>query len=373
MSFLLAFLGFAALVILHEAGHFVAAKAVGMRVERFSLFFPPLIARWRPKGSETEYAIGSIPLGGYVKITGMNPEEELPPEIAERAYYKQKVWKRIVTIVAGPLVNIVLAFLILWVLIASEGRPVNDVAVARVQSDGAAAHVLKEGDKILAVDGVRGWSPGLSDDEVVRRADALRAAVNRTRCPGGRQTDGCRAARPVRMTLLRDGRRITVRVFPRYDETAKRMLIGFAFGGRKDVGVGEAASRSVEGMWRVTTTTVDRLAALFYDSKARDEVSGVVGSYEATRQSFEFDTVQAIQVLALISLSLGIINLFPFLPLDGGHIFWALAEKIRGRPIPFAVMERASVVGIMLVIFLAFLGFTNDIGRISSGEGFGVR
>ena len=94
MSWLLAFLGFAALVILHEAGHFFAAKAVGMRVERFALFFPPLIAR-RKRG-ETEYAIGSIPLGGYVKITGMNPAEEIPPEHAHRAYYRQPVWKRIV-------------------------------------------------------------------------------------------------------------------------------------------------------------------------------------------------------------------------------------------------------------------------------------
>ena len=82
---------------------------------------------------------------------------------------------------------------------------------------------------------------------------------------------------------------------------------------------------------------------------------------------------QALRILALISLSLGVINLFPFLPLDGGHIFWAIAEKIRGRPIPFAVLERASVIGIMLVALLFVIGLSNDIGRITSGEGFGVR
>src|SRR5215218_6979221 len=120
MSFLLAFLGFAALIILHELGHFAAAKAVGMRVERFSLFFPPLIARH--KRGETEYAIGAIPLGGYVKITGMNPAEEIPPAVAHRAYYRQPVWKRIVVISAGPAVNIVLAFLILWVLFLATDR-----------------------------------------------------------------------------------------------------------------------------------------------------------------------------------------------------------------------------------------------------------
>src|SRR4028119_1852877 len=100
MSWVLAFAGFAVLIILHELGHFAVAKWVGMRVERFSLFFPPLIAR-KQRG-ETEYAIGAVPLGGYVKITGMNPHEDIPAEVAHRAYYKQPVWKRIAVIAAGP-------------------------------------------------------------------------------------------------------------------------------------------------------------------------------------------------------------------------------------------------------------------------------
>ena len=92
----------------------------------------------------------------------------------------------------------------------------------------------------------------------------------------------------------------------------------------------------------------------------------------ASRQAVEIDFTRALYILAVISLSLGIINLFPFLPLDGGHIFWALAEKVRGKPIPFSVMERASVVGFMLVIVLFVIGFTNDIGRLA-GDGFNVR
>jgi regulator of sigma E protease len=123
----------------------------------------------------------------------------------------------------------------------------------------------------------------------------------------------------------------------------------------------------------ITTKTVDNIVKLFYDPEARKEVSGVVGSYEATRQAFSFDIAQAAYILALISLSLGIINLFPFLPLDGGHIFWALAEKVRGRAISFRVMERASIFGFMLVLFLFYVGLSNDIGRLTSGEGFGVR
>ncbi len=102
MSWFLTILGIVALIVLHELGHFSVAKAVGMRVERFSLFFPPTIAKMRR--GETEYAIGALPAGGYVKITGMNPEEleDLPPEVRARAYYSQPPWKRVAVILAGP-------------------------------------------------------------------------------------------------------------------------------------------------------------------------------------------------------------------------------------------------------------------------------
>jgi regulator of sigma E protease len=116
---------------------------------------------------------------------------------------------------------------------------------------------------------------------------------------------------------------------------------------------------------------VETIANIF-NSEKRKDISGVVGSYEVTRQTIELSAERAIYLLAIISLSLGVINLFPFLPLDGGHIFWALAEKIRGRAIPFAVMERAGFIGFVLVIGLFMVGFTNDIGRLT-GDGFGVR
>ncbi len=373
MSYLLAFAGFAALIILHEFGHFVAAKAVGMRVERFALFFPPLIAKWRPKGSETEYGLGAIPLGGYVKITGMNPDEEIPPEEAHRAYFRQKVWKRVVVIAAGPAVNIVLAFLILWVLFASRPMQYAQPVVERVEKGSPAQGVLMPGDRIVSVDDKQGYAAGLTAQQGQDRVQALQDSIRSHSC-AGKPRQGCKATESVTLVVLRDGTQRTLEVVPRYDDGAKRLLIGFGFGRQGvDVGFAEAAQLSVTGMWNVTTQTVDRIVRLFYDKQARSEVSGVVGSYEATRQSFEFDTVQAVSVLALISLSLGIINLFPFLPLDGGHIFWALAEKVRGRAISFRVMERASIVGFMLVLFLFYVGLSNDIGRLTSGEGFGVR
>ena len=151
VSYVLAFLGFSALILLHEAGHFAAAKAVGMRVERFSLFFGPLLLKVRR--GETEYGIAPIPLGGYVKISGMNPREELPPEVVPRAYYNQPVWKRIFVILAGPAVNIAIAFIIVWALFMANGQAVATKKIGTVEKTSQAAGLLKPGDKLVSVDG----------------------------------------------------------------------------------------------------------------------------------------------------------------------------------------------------------------------------
>jgi regulator of sigma E protease len=354
VSWILAFLGFAVLIILHEAGHFAAAKKVGMRVERFSLFFPPLVAR--RKVGETEYAVGAVPLGGYVKITGMNPHEELAPEIAHRAYYRQPVWKRIVVIGAGPLVNIVLAFLILWVLFMAADRTEPTPVVDSVSKGMPAATVLRPGDRLVAVDGKRG------------EPEDLRQAISAHDCK--KNASGCLAQTPASITFVRGGEEQTARVRPRYDGQLGRPILGFTFGSRPvpHSGPVQAAGESLSEMWYFTSATVSTIAQLFKAEK-REQVSGVVGNYEGVRQQVQVSATRAFYLLAVISLSLGVINLFPFLPLDGGHIFWALAEKVRGRAIPFWVMERAGFVGFALVLVLFMIGFTNDIGRLT-GEGF---
>src|SRR5947209_862326 len=211
MSWVLAFLGFAALIILHEAGHFAAAKAVGMRVERFSLFFGPLLVKVRR--GETDYGIGPIPLGGYVKITGMNPHEEIPPEAVPRAYYNQPVWKRVVVILAGPAVNLLIAFGIVWGLILSNGQAVPSTRVGAVQSQPARG-ALQVGDKIVSIDGVS------------RSPDAMRAQIATHRCAGP-QLNGCLAATPARVVVRRDGRLLTLELRPRYSAAEQRPLIGF--------------------------------------------------------------------------------------------------------------------------------------------------
>jgi regulator of sigma E protease len=359
MSYVLAFAGFALLIILHEAGHFTAAKAVGMRVERFALFFPPLL--FKVRRGETEYGIGAIPLGGYVRISGMNPYEEIPEEHAHRAYFRQPVWKRIVVIAAGPFVNVVIGVLIFAGIFAFHGTFETTNAVAKGGLKPPALGALQVGDKILAVDGRRGGF------------QAVQSEIQRHRCATVPPRAGCAATTPARLLIERGGTQRTLLLRPRYNASAKRMLIGFTFDGHiVKQSAGDALSLAVTRSWQIGRDTVKAIARIFYSSKARKDVSGVVGSYEVTQQSFGFDTTQALLVLGIISLSLAVVNLFPFLPLDGGHIFWALAEKIRGKPIPFSVIERASAVGFVLVIMLFVIGLSNDIGRLR-GEGFGVR
>jgi len=168
LSYLLAILGFTVLIVLHEAGHFTVAKAVGMRVERFFLFFPPKLVS--VKKGETEYGIGAIPAGGFVKITGMNPEEELPPEVAPRAYYNQPVWKRIVVIAAGPAVNIVLAFLIFFVL-AFGARDINN-SVGKIDPGSPAAAHLQPGERIVAIDG-KNFAGSSTEDRLTHYANIV--------------------------------------------------------------------------------------------------------------------------------------------------------------------------------------------------------
>ncbi|HVO54926.1 MAG TPA: M50 family metallopeptidase [Solirubrobacterales bacterium] len=368
MSWLLVFLGFCLLIMLHEAGHYVAAKATGMRVERFFLFFGPTI--WSFKRGETEYGIKSIPLGGYVKINGMNPEEEMPPGEEHRAYYRQKVWKRIVVVAAGPAVNIVLAFLILFAVFriggvaVEESRPV----VGATSNGSPAAEVLRPGDAVVAVDG-----QSVRESKGNAWFDEFKQAVSSHKC-SGTQVDGCVAATPVSITVRRNGQLKTFEVRPTYSAEEGRMLVGLAFevnGHWVPVGTSSAISRSLDDMWEVASKTGSVFGRIF-ESKQREQISGVVGVTDVGHQAVEAGWRQALLLLALVSLSLGVINLLPILPLDGGHIFWAIIEKLRGEAVSLRVMERASIIGFALVAMLFFIGLSNDIGRIT-GEGFNVR
>jgi len=359
LTWLVVVAGFSLLIVLHEAGHFAVAKAVGMRVERFSLFFPPTLVK--KKVGETEYAIGAIPAGGYVKISGMNPDEKLPDEVRTRAYYSQPVWKRIVVIAAGPAVNLLLAFILLLVFFAAIGPEHQTRQVGDISKGFPAAGVLHRGDKLLAVDGRRGSLAQLSD------------RIASHQCARKPPQPKCKAATPATVTVLRHGQRRTFDLTPLYDAKLKRNRLGFAYliGPRRPYSFGKALSVSVDQFWFITKRTAE-IPARIVNPEKRKEITGVVGVSKVAHDTIVSDLADAIALLAIVSLSLAIVNLFPFLPLDGGHIFWAVVEKIRRKPVPFSVMERAGVVGFMLVIGLFLIGFTNDIGRLTGG-GFDVR
>ncbi|MBJ7354958.1 MAG: site-2 protease family protein [Thermoleophilaceae bacterium] len=360
MTWFLAFVAFAALVVLHEYGHFIAAKAVGMKATRFSLFFPPALFKYKPKNSETSYEIGAIPAGGFVKIVGMNPEEEIPPEDLPRAYYMMPVWKRIVVISAGPAVNFLIAFILIWVLFAFVGvsktgpatNKVGEVAIGQ-----PATGVLKPGDKLVSVNGVEGTPKNLI------------AELQKSKCAGTNE-EGCAATKPVTIVYERKGVENTVKLTPKYDSDAERMRIGMTFdtikGPQETLPIGQAFTTTADRIWYVTSLTVTLPKRLFVE-RQRKEISSVAGGYERTQNAIKSSTEEAIGLIALISLSLAIINLFPFLPLDGGHIFWALAEKVRGKRIPTPVLERASIIGLALVGMLFIIGLSNDIQRFTNG------
>jgi regulator of sigma E protease len=289
----------------------------------------------------------------------MNPEEPIPPEVAPRAYYNQPVWKRVVVILAGPAVNLLIAFAIIWGLFLTDGQIVASTKVAGIERSTPASKVLKLGDRVVSVDGVRGGE------------QALRNEIGRHRC-AGQQVNGCLAATPVTLVVRRQGRLVTLRVRPRYSAAAHRPLVGFEFGSATvPVSASHGASLTVTNMWGVTKQTVSAIVRIFQPQERR-QLHGVVGVYTYTQEAVSQSPSLALDILALISLSLAIINLFPFLPLDGGHVFWALAEKVRGKRIPFSVMERAGFVGFALILMLFVIGLSNDVSTLS-GKGFNLR
>ena len=362
MSWVLTIAGFAALIILHEFGHFTAAKLTGMRVERFFLFFPPKVVS--VKRGETEYGIGALPFGGFVKITGMNPDEELPPDVAPRAYYHQPVWKRIVVISAGPAMNLLIAFALLFAL--SFGAPKLTGSVGAVEPGTPAAGHLQDGDRIISVDG-----KSFAGNSTESRLTHYVRIVARHKCDG-KPVDGCRATTPVHIRVDRDGRVLVLALRPQYDADIHRTRLGFSYGTTPDhPSLPAAAGRAGDDMWRVTSGTIGVFGRIFQPEE-RKKIHGIVGISDVTHQAFGFGAREALTLLALVSLSLGIVNLFPFLPLDGGHIFWSLVEKVRGKPVPFSVMERAGALGFVLVMVLFAIGLSNDISRLT-GPGFHVR
>lgn len=406
MSLAIAIGGLAFLILIHELGHFLTALAVRMRPRRFYVFFPPALVKRTWRG--IEYGIGSIPLGGYVKIPGMHrpaagdleahldravneapwlagdaapaeralAEERLDeaaaalPELqaavarsnlseparrqadrgitdvadglAPDAYWRAPAWKRVAVIVAGPATNLLFAVAALAVVfMLGVQEATRTVAEVRPSSPAAEAG-LRAGDRLVAV-GAESGSP---------RALA--------------ETIAGSEGRLLSIRIVRDGEPLTLEGEAALNSDGVYRL-GFSFGTvERTYGPVEAVERSLTATWDVTKAIGDALGRIVSGS-GRDEVASVVGITAVSSEAAEQGVVEFLFVLAFISLSLALLNLLPLLPLDGGHIAFSLVERLRGRAIPRVAYERASAIGIALVLFLFVIGLSNDIGRLGGG------
>ena len=400
MNIFVAILGLGLLVLIHEAGHFFTARAVGMSPRRFYIGFPPALVKVKRKG--IEYGIGAIPLGGYVKIPGMHrpapsdletyfgpakaeapqllgPMERLKrkfeegdmesatPLLAELeqaldqasvssgarkaarrglnelkdglgsdAYWRQRTWKKVLVIFAGPGTNLLFAILIFAALfvVGSGGyrlgfsMETDAPVVHEVRADYPAATMgLMTGDRIVSING-----------QPVQSVSDVPALI------------GDSGGRPVTLVVRRDGETKSLRpTRPRAQE---------------QLSIPQATWESLRLTAVITREIGASLARLVQGS--RKEVSSPVGIVEGSSEALERGTQTYLWVLGLLSLSLALLNLLPLLPLDGGHIAFSIVEGARGRAVGREVYERVSAVGIALVLLLFFIGLSNDIGNFGN-------
>jgi membrane-associated protease RseP (regulator of RpoE activity) len=347
---LLVIVGIITIVMIHEAGHFLAARAVGMKATEFFFGFGPRV--WSTRRGETEYGVKAFPIGGYVRITGMNPLEDVAPEDEGRTYRDKPFWAKSVVVLAGSATHFPVAFLLFYLVISGLGLPVRTTTVESVEAtldDGtatpAATAGLSSGDRIVALDGVA--TPEWAD-----LVDAITAH------PGD----------PVVLTVERGGEVVAVVVtLASIDDGAggKRGYLGIAPGARTEragplEGLGEAGGAlgnavvaSGRGLWDLVVG-VPRLVGAVLGGNAEDvgdnrPVSpiGLVGI------AGDLGPAYALQLAAYVAVFVGILNAIPLYPLDGGHFALALYEKVRKRK---ADVRKLMPVAAVVVSFLLIVG-----------------
>jgi regulator of sigma E protease len=346
-SLLVAILGLALLIFVHELGHFLAAKAFGMRVEKFYIGFPPAAAKRRR--SETEYGVGLIPLGGFCKISGMTPDEEVPEGTGERVYWKKPVWQRNVTIFAGPFMNFIAAVVILFVAFTVQGITTPSLTLEEVVPGAPAAEAgLQAGDTLIGADGQR-WQEW--DDALAFFGDNANEEVTLTWRPEGAPAGTTQSAQ------------VTLEEHP---QLPGQGYLGVRAGTQTESLMPWTAARmAVVGTYDIFRAFFGGIYMLVSGEVSATGDQGAVGPVGI------IDLSQgAVQegwypiLLVLLSINLGIINLLPLLPFDGGHILFNTIESIRGRRVDQRVQERTAGVGIVLLIMLALFLTFNDLQRM---------
>lgn len=341
----------AMLIVAHEFGHFISARLVGVRVERFSVGFGRKI--YGRKYGDTEYMVSLVPLGGYVKFYGDDPDsDEVDNE--EDSFLNQPVWKRLIIVAAGPFFNIALAILIV-ALAAMYGMPSGSRVIDEVTEKSPAQTAgFIPGDRIESINGeaIETWT---QIQETVRDA------------PGEKLTVG----------ILREttGERMEVVVIPE-EKTVKTidgkdMVIGLIGVAPRQITVSypphEAIIKGFEWTWRITSLTIWSISKLITREIPADQIAGPVGIMHMAGQAAESGFVNLLMFIGLISVNLGILNLLPIPVLDGGHLLFFTIEAALGKPLKLRHQEIAQQIGIFMLISLMALAFYNDIVRLVSG------
>lgn len=356
-SYLIPFLVVLSVVVfVHEFGHFWVARRCGVKVETFSIGFgPELWARVDKLG--TRWRVALLPLGGYVKMFGdadpssFGPDEKAPDMTEEEkkvAFFYQSVGKRFAIVFAGPASNYLFAILLLAGLFFINGQPYTSTKVATVVEDTAAAKAgFKEGDVILSVDGGK-----IESFEDLKRVISLNSGT------------------PVVVALERDSKAIELTVTPDVVRVTDR-LGGEHSSGRlgvastekvfRELGPWGAIRESFTQTWKITYDTLRGVGQMILGTRSADELGGPIRIAEMSGKVAQDGVFALFWFIVVISINLGLINLFPIPLLDGGHLLFYIAEGLRGRPVSERVQEYGARFGVAALLSLMLFATWNDL------------
>ncbi len=338
------------LIFIHEFGHFIVAKIAGVGVLKFSLGFGPrLIGK---KVGETDYMLSLIPLGGYVKMIGEEPGEELSAEDKKRSFLQQSIWKRGSIVAAGPVFNILLAFLI-FAVVNFYGLPVLKPQIGNIQPDSAAfAAGLKSGDTIVEI-----------ENNPVKKWDDISKAISKSK------------GESVRVTVLRNSLFVSILVTPRLTDTQN--LFGEGIKAYK-IGISPSGETFVERLnpvssfltafgqtWRIVKLTALSIVKMIQGVVSPKTMGGPIFIAQLAGAQVKQGIIPFMLFMALLSINLGILNLLPVPVLDGGHLFFLSVELVTGKEVNARFRETAQQIGFTILVLLMVFVFLVDIERLN--------
>ncbi len=338
------------LIFFHEFGHFLIARLFGVGVEKFSLGFGPrLIGK---KIGITDYRLSAIPLGGYVKMVGEEPDAEIDPADLPLSFTHKPVSQRMLIVAAGPVFNILLAVLIFFGIFWASGTFIMKPSIGSVRAGSpAAAAGLMKGDLITVINGIQ-----------INSWDEMAEIIN--------ASEGNSLSLSVRRQESTLAFSITPEKVPTqniFGEEIQRHVIGIEASREsysKEMNLFEAFTESLRQSYRVIELMVVIIAKLIKGDISTDTLGGPIMIAQMAGDSAKAGVSSLIFFIALISINLAIINLLPIPVLDGGHLLFFLIEAIKGSPVSIKVREVAQQVGLFILILLMILVFYNDIHRI---------